>query len=70
MIGYKSIFFWDITDSYILLILQVYNYFEMKKILLSLSGNLFKKIEDYKDENEFPSILATIRYILNQFFKK
>ena len=36
---------------------------------MSLSEGLYKKIEVYKTENEFPSILSTIRFILNQFFK-
>jgi len=36
---------------------------------MSLSEGLYKKIADYKKENEFPSILSTIRFILNQFFK-
>jgi len=41
----------------------------MRKFLMSVSEGLYAKIVAYKDENEFPSILATIRYIVNQFFK-
>lgn len=40
----------------------------MKELLLSLTEGLYKKISDYKKENEFPSIVYTIRFILNQFF--
>lgn len=41
----------------------------MKKLLLKLTLGLYKKLEEYKRENEFPSISYTIRFILNQFFK-
>lgn len=41
----------------------------MIKLLLTLSGGLYEKIKKYKEEQEFPSIRATIRFILNQFFK-
>jgi hypothetical protein len=57
----KGIYLWYIPDILI---------FKMRKFLMSLSAGLYKKIDDYKKENEFPSILATIRFILNQFFKK
>lgn len=42
----------------------------MRRFTLSLSFGLYNKILRYKNENEFPSILATIRFILNDFFKK
>jgi len=42
----------------------------MKQLLLIVSPHLYEKIKKYKDDNEFPSILSVIRYILNQFFKQ
>lgn len=37
---------------------------------MTLSFGLYNKVVQYKNENDFPSIRATIRYILNDFFKK
>jgi hypothetical protein len=61
-------FFALVSNAYICSIICIY-LFLMKKILLNLSDGLYGKIKKYKEENEFPSIVATIRYILNQFFK-
>lgn len=41
----------------------------MKGILLKITWGLYKKLEDYMKQNEFPSMSYTIRFILNQFFK-
>jgi len=36
---------------------------------MTLSFGLYNKVLQYKNDNDFPSIRATIRYILTEFFK-
>jgi len=40
----------------------------MFKKIIYLSTSLHDKLKKYKEENDFSSISAVIRYILNQFF--
>lgn len=37
---------------------------------MTLSFDLYNKVLQYKNENDFQSVRATIRYILREFFKK
>jgi hypothetical protein len=41
----------------------------MKKFLFRIKLGLYNKIEAYKEENDFPSIAYTIRFIITQFLK-
>jgi len=34
-----------------------------------MSFGLYDKVKKYKEENEFPSIVSTVRFIIKQFFK-